>query len=771
MKKILVVEDQRIVARDIQCKLEGLGYNVPVIVSRGEEVLEVAKEIRPDLVLMDIRLEGKMDGIEAAVQLRRALDIPTVYITAYADDDTLKRATISEPFGYLLKPFEERDLAITIEIALYKHGIEKKLKESELWLSTTLNSIGDAVIATDTKGYINFMNPVAESLTGWKKEDAVYKHLTEILNITDEKTNKPIKDFVEEVLREGTVLKSIDNTILTAKDGTKISVADSAAPIGDEQGNFFGTVFVIKDVTVQKRAEAALQVSEERLRSLYENAAIGLYRTKPDGQILMANPTLVRMLGYSSFEELVQRNLENEGFLPESPRNEFKRIIEEMGEVKNVETVWRRKDGKPVYIRESAKAFKNTDGEILYYIGTVSDITELKYAEAERKKLEAKILQAQKLESLGVLAGGLAHDFNNLLQGILGNASLALLDLEPESPVHESIEQIEKSGQRAADLTKQMLAYSGKGRFVVNAINLSKLIIEMKELLESSVSKKADLKVSLKSDLPNVEADASQIRQVILNLVTNASEALGEKNGDIRISTGVMECDRTFLENTYMDDDLLEGIYVYIEVSDTGSGMDEKTMRKLFDPFFSTKFVGRGLGLAAVLGIVRGHQGAIKVMSEPGEGSTFIVLFPTDGKFFKKSEINQGSLSFHKSSDCILVVDDEEQVLSLTERILRRNGYNVLTASDGQKAIKTFREHPDEISAVLLDLTMPGMDGEEIFSEIRKIREDACVILSSGYDEHEVFRHFKGKGLAGFIQKPYHPESLLNKLKEVIPQR
>jgi len=442
-----------------------------------------------------------------------------------------------------------------------------------------------------------------------------------------------------------------------------------------------------------------------------------------------------------------------------------------MGEVKNVESIWWRKDGKPVFICESAIAFKDTDGEILYYIGTVADITELKHAEVEQKKLEAKILQAQKLESLGVLAGGLAHDFNNLLQGILGNASLALLDLEPESPVHESIEQIEKSGQRAADLTKQMLAYSGKGRFVVNDINLSTLISEMKELLESSVSKKADLKLSLKSDLPNVEADASQIRQVILNLVTNASESLIDKNGDIKISTGVMECDRTYLENTYMDDDLLEGIYAYIEVSDTGSGMDEETMRKLFDPFFSTKFIGRGLGLAAVLGIVRGHQGAIKVMSEPGKGSKFIVLFPTVGKFFKNNKLYQGSLSFHKGSDSILVVDDEEQVLNLTERILSREGYNVLTASNGKEAIKIFREKSDEISAVLLDLTMPGMDGEEIFLEIRKIRENACVILSSGYDKHEVFNHFKGKGLAGFIQKPYSPESLLNKLKELIPQK
>ncbi|HHE46719.1 MAG TPA: PAS domain S-box protein, partial [Bacteroidetes bacterium] len=300
MKRILVVEDQRIVGLDIQGKLEGLGYEVPSIVSRGEDVLETAKKTRPNLVLMDIRLEGKMDGIEAAVQLRHSLDVPVVYITAYADDDTLKRAKLTEPYGYLLKPFEERDLCITIEMALYKHSVERKLRESEIWLSTTLNSIGDAVIATDRKGYINFMNPAAERLTGWNKEDAVYKHINDILKITDEDTDKPVKGFVEAVFKGKTVLRLVENTLLFNRQDDAIAITASAAPISNEKGNILGAVFVIRNISGKKRAEEELRIRDWAMKS----SISAIVLADLEGRLTYVNPSFLSMWGYKQREAL-----------------------------------------------------------------------------------------------------------------------------------------------------------------------------------------------------------------------------------------------------------------------------------------------------------------------------------------------------------------------------------------------------------------------------------------------------------------------------------
>ena len=258
----------------------------------------------------------------------------------------------------------------------------------------------------------------------------------------------------------------------------------------------------------------------------------------------------------------------------------------------------------------------------------VRDISTAKRAVKERERLHAQLQHAQKLESLGVLAGGIAHDFNNLLMSVLGNAEMALWDLAPESPARADLQAISAAAKRAADLAKQMLAYSGKGKFVIEPLNLSKLVADMAHLLEVSISKKVTLKYNFPESLPLVDGDATQIRQIVMNLIINASEAVGEKSGVINVTTGVMEADHAYLSETYLDEGLEEGYYIYLEVADTGHGMDRETVEKIFDPFFTTKFTGRGLGLAAVLGIVRGHRGALKVYSQPKHGTTFKVLFP-----------------------------------------------------------------------------------------------------------------------------------------------
>lgn len=385
-----------------------------------------------------------------------------------------------------------------------------------------------------------------------------------------------------------------------------------------------------------------------------------------------------------------------------------------------------------------------------------------------RLELESKILQAQKLESLEVLAGGIAHDFNNLLVGILGNSELALMDMPPEAPAREHVKQVEKTAKKATDLVRQMLAYSGKGRFVLEPLDPQNIVQEMTHLLELSISRKAFIKYDFADSVPPIEADATQVRQIIINLVTNASDAIGDRSGVICIATGAMECDRAYLSETYLDDDLPEGLYSYIEVSDTGIGMSPTVRERIFDPFFTTKFTGRGLGLAAVLGIVRGHRGAVKVYTEQGCGTTVKVLFPSiekcepmvDAPVFLSQPMSQDSK--------ILLVDDEETVRAVGRSMLERMGLEVLTAADGQEALEIFAEHKGVVSCVILDLTMPVVGGEECFRELRRIRRDVPVILTSGYNEQDLISRFAGKGLAGFMQKPYRMAVLQKKIQEAM---
>ncbi len=387
--------------------------------------------------------------------------------------------------------------------------------------------------------------------------------------------------------------------------------------------------------------------------------------------------------------------------------------------------------------------------------------------EEEKMEIEKQLQHVQKLESLGVLAGGIAHDFNNLLMGIMGNADLAQLKLSEISPAYRNINSIKVATKRAAELCQQMLAYSGRGKFVIQALNLNDVVLEMNHMFEVSISKKALLKYHLAEDLPSVNADGTQLRQILMNLVVNASESLGEMSGTITISTGAMQCDQAYLKDIYyIDENLPAGLYVWLEISDTGCGMDEETKAKLFDPFFTTKFTGRGLGLSAVLGIIRGHKGGIKVNSKLGRGSSFKLLFPAIEEVVAEKSL-EGNFDDQewRGAGTILLVDDEDVVLETGKEMLEYLGFKVLTATDGREGLEVFKRQRAEIDAVILDLTMPHMDGHETFREMRRLQPDARVFLSSGYNEHEINERFSGQGLVGFIQKPYQLKTVAAMLR------
>lgn len=396
-------------------------------------------------------------------------------------------------------------------------------------------------------------------------------------------------------------------------------------------------------------------------------------------------------------------------------------------------------------------------------------------AEEERRALELKLLQTQKLESLGILAGGIAHDFNNLLTGILGYADLALADIPAAlagqlGPVRESIEQICVSTRSAAELTRQMLDYSGKGRFQVQPIDLAALVREMSQLLDVTITKKCCLRHDLAEDLPAIEADPTQIRQVIMNLILNAAEAIGDTGGLITLSARPVELDRAQLDECFLDDGLGPGKYVLLEVADTGCGMTDEVRRRIFDPFFTTKFTGRGLGLAAVLGIVRGHRGSIKVDSQPGLGTTFQVYFPASNLASGLPASPVAPVSA-LAGGLVLVVDDEPTVRELARSMIERLGMRCLAAADGIEALDLYALRSDDISVVLLDLTMPRLGGEEVFEQIRRIRPDARVVLTTGYDEQEILERQALAGLAGFLQKPFRLYDLQSALCAALAPR
>jgi PAS domain S-box-containing protein len=631
--QILIVEDQAIVAMDLKLRLQELGYGVAGLAATGEESLRLAEQQRPSLVLMDINLGPGMDGIEAA-EVIRSLGIPVVYLTAFADEATLERAKASGPYGYLLKPFDERTLHSTVEMALYRHRMETELKASESRFRAILEHAMDLVVVLDAAGRVTYSSPSAARILGY-------------------------------------------------------------AP-----GEKLGT----------------------------------------DAQDLL--PPEDREIFRSALADLLQH--------PGGSKTLDIRVLPKTGAPRLMEA-----------ITHNAMEVPGVHGLIV----NARDMTERHQAEQDRQAMEVKVQQAQKLESLGVLAGGIAHDFNNLLMGILGQAGLALMDLEADSPLRRRLQQIEKAGTRAAELTNQLLAYSGRGHFQVEPLSLADLVDDMESLLETVISKKATLEHHYAPNLPCMDGDATQIRQVIMNLITNASDALEDRSGRITISTGVMTAGplTPCLAGTPP-----EGPAVFLEVKDTGAGMSADTLRRIFDPFFTTKFTGRGLGLAAVLGIVRGHNGAIQVDSEPGHGTLFRLLFPCSAQGPAGTQTSTTQAPAYHSQGLILVVDDEEVVRQVATATLERCGFSVLTASHGREGLDLFQHHGAEIRAVVLDLTMPVLGGDEVLRALRHAGEHGAslpVLLSSGYSSTDVADSLQRLGPVAFLQKPYGPEDLIRKIR------
>jgi PAS domain S-box-containing protein len=511
----------------------------------------------------------------------------------------------------------------------------------------------------------------------------------------------------------------------------------------------------------RRRAEAERAEMAESLQLLLESTGEGVFGQDSEGRCVFVNRAALEML-HCSREVLLGRDLHaaihhsRPDGSPYPPEQCPLRSVLRTGEPRRGrdETLF-RPDGTSFPIEYSAHPIRR-DGETQGIVVTFTDVT-------ERKRSEEHLLQSAKLESLGVLAGGIAHDFNNILTGILGNASLVFEALPPADPNRAMLAEVVTAGERAADLTRQMLAFAGKGQFVIEPVDLSKAIQEIAELLAATLPKPARLTLLLAPQLPAVQADPRQIQQLVFNLVINAGEAIGESPGMVTLETGIRELPQGAPAEPPFGR-LGPGRYVFAAVQDTGLGMDTATRARIFDPFFSTKFTGRGLGLAAAMGIARAHHGAIHVETEAGRGSRFELLLPAT----PPQAAQLTGTSPQTAARTILVVDDEDIVRRTTRAVLERKGYRVLLAENGQQAVEMFREHAPEISLVLLDLTMPVMGGEEAVRYLHAIRHDVPILVSSGYNESEVVRRFAGSRVAGFARKPYTASALLDRIKAIL---
>jgi PAS domain S-box-containing protein len=632
--QIMVVEDESIIAEDIQAMLESLGYAVPAIALSGEEAIKKAVETHPDLVLMDIVLKGKMDGVEAAEYLRTHYQLPVIYVTAYADNKTLRRAKITEPFGYILKPFDERALHTAIELALYKHQMERRIKESEQWLATTLRSIGDAVLATDAQGCVSFMNPEAEALTGWRQDEALGRVVTEVFQVRQEEALMSRDHPAIRALRRGEASDFASHDLhLQARDGRARPIDDSAAPIRDADGHLIGAVMVFRDIT-------------------------------------------------------------------------------------------------------------------------------------ERRQLQAQLVQAQKMDAIGRLAGRVAHDFNNLLTIISLYSELLMGPRRSDEQRHQYAHEIKKAVEHATALTNQLLAFGRKQILQPIVLNLNGVLTAMEGVLQPLLGNHIELAMELGSGVSPVNIDPGQLEQVIFSLVLNARDAMA-RGGKLTITTANVELDEHYVRCRA---GVRPGVYVMLAVRDTGCGMDTITQAHLFEPFFTTKprSKGSGLGLSIVHGIISQSGGHIAVESAPGQGTTLTIYLPLAEVGVIARPLPVISDALLQGTETILLVEDEEEVRAAVFESLQMRGYTVLKTCSGREAMMISKRYKGPLHLLLTDVMMPQMTGPELVKRLKPLRPSMKILLMSGYPNDALApRDIKDQGLA-FLPKPFTPDALARKVREVL---
>jgi PAS domain S-box-containing protein len=654
-------------------------------------------------------------------------------------------------------------VGIARDITEYKRTGEE-LSTMRARLGAHLDHMLLAIVELDAEFRVVSWAGRAAQLFGWPEEETMGR-LVEDFNLVHPEDTRTAWEMMQR-LQSGAEKSCVYECRNLDRGGRVHHCRWYNSVVKGTDGTVISYLCLAQEVTTQVEAVEKLRGSERLLKTLIEATNTGYALLDASGCILSVNGKNAGAFGLSHAGEFAERRFAE--FITEHQQERFaadmQRLLE-TGYMHHVEVDIQGGGGRTTPFELNAKVEHSEAGPRIHMF--YRDISIRRRAVEEHRALEHKLLETQKLESLGVLAGGIAHDFNNLLTGILGNASLAASVVGVDSPVQSYLEQIERASLRAADLCKQMLAYSGKGRFVVRETDLNGLVNETTDLLRVSISKRAMLRFQLAERLPAVNADSTQLRQVIMNLVINASDALGDADGVIAITTGTQRLGPAELTAARAPAEAVPGDYTWCEVSDTGCGMPPEVLARIFDPFFTTKFTGRGLGLAAVLGIVRSHRGALTVNSCPGQGTTFRVYLPSTHRPVRELAGPAPTVPGWRGEGTVLLVDDEETVRITTGRMLEGMGFTVLSAVDGLDALQVFAGHTD-IRFVLLDLSMPRLDGVETFREILKMRPGSRVLLMSGFTKIEAMKRFGMEGLCGFIQKPFTMRQLVEKAKAIL---
>jgi two-component system, cell cycle sensor histidine kinase and response regulator CckA len=633
------------------------------------------------------------------------------------------------------------------------------VRRSEERLRLVLEATGAGVWDTHLGTGETYISPRLEAILGYAVHSCPRQLTTFVRHVVPEHRTRVMEQLRASV-RTGDPF-ALDCRIRDARQTIR-TLHVRGHVLADGHGHITRSVGVVVDITTEAAAREQQLAQERQLARAQEIARIGSWTWEFSTQSLSWSAEFYRIMELDP--HTVAPSQEALWPLISTEDRERLRVAHEACITHDTPVDLRYRlhlpDGRERHVHARAELLRSATGRPLAIVGTTQDVTEQVHAAEERARLEAQVHHAHKLESLGLLAGGIAHDFNNLLVGVLSNASLALLDLDEQAPARQVVLEIERTAQRAADLTRQLLAYSGKGRFVVEPLQLSALAGEMAQLLRTVVSKDAALELELDDTLPPILGDATQLRQVIMNLITNASDALQGRRGTVTVRT--RRHDGVHIDPSALHfgaDAARSGETVCLEVIDTGIGMTRATAERIFDPFFSTKFTGRGLGLAATLGIVRGHHGAISVESTPGRGTRFVLRFPVTATR-TAAEAPTAAPVAERHRGRVLVVDDDSVVRSVATALLARRGFEVLSDPSGQAALDRLSAPEVDVRFVLLDLTMPGLTGIEVLQRLRTVERDAgrtptTVFLMSGYSEQEVTSGAGDLAVAGFLQKPF----------------
>ena len=695
LSKILVVEDERIIAEDIRENLERLGYAVPGVAASGEEAIRKAVEMRPDLVIMAIRLKGEMDGITVAEKINQRLAVPVIYLTAFADDSTLQRAKKTQPFGYLIKPFKEKELHATIEVALYKHGMEMQLKRLQKELLGKVEELESQESERRRRE--------ALQLAQFRVREAVWK-MQRAEDI----------DLVMEVIRECVRMLGIEslgigvNLVEEGGEGTKVQFHSLG-----ERG--------------------------EQIESWPDS-----------GKELIVRTWRERIPAY-------RRDIQTE-----DEYGERGCIKKQFGPVRSVLDVPFSHGTLAINSREP-DVFSKED---IAALQALADVLSEGYRRLQDLDLleikEVQLRQSQKMEAIGQLAGGVAHDFNNLVTVITGYCQLLRKGLAAEDARQQHIEEIERSGEQAAAMIRQLLAFSHRQVVESKVLDLNQVLAGVGKMLGRLIGEDIEMVWALGTVTGKVEADPGQLEQVIMNLAINARDAMPE-GGELIIETTDVELDQEYAERHL---EVQPGPYVLLAVSDTGVGMDAETQARIFEPFFTTKEEkGTGLGLATVYGIVKQSGGHIWVYSEPGKGSTFKVYLPRVEREAKRVSCAAVGVGVGGGDETILVVEDNQTVRKLVQRILEDWGYKVLVAQQGEEALQICARREGAIDLLLTDVVMPGMNGCELAEYLTAMRSEMKVIFMSGYADRAAERYGLLRGERPYVQKPFTPQELIHEVR------